>query len=179
MNYLKIDGKSVSVFDICQAHAQLESDYNRDGIVRERPSNARRNESTGCQLSRMKYSDPRRWVDIVPVEQWVVDGLEFDDPDSSYLGDGEFAPFVVFDTRRQENFESDFPTRAAAQEVADSLNRELDDAGDDDVRDIYLQNVLKWGLPIDAQMMRTIKARYVPWFLAKYPQCAGIEYHPT
>lgn len=42
-------------FDICAAHAQLESDYNIGGIARERPSNTRRNEATACQLSRMKY----------------------------------------------------------------------------------------------------------------------------
>jgi len=41
--------------DICEAHALIEADYNVGGIVRERPSNARRNESTACQLSRMGY----------------------------------------------------------------------------------------------------------------------------
>ncbi len=45
MNYLNIGLDSpVSIFDICQAHAQLESDYNMGGIVRERPSNRRRRE---------------------------------------------------------------------------------------------------------------------------------------
>ena len=65
MNYLNIglDSK-VSIFDICQAHQQLESDYNVGGCLRERPSNRRRNESTGCQLSRMNYCDSRRWVEI-------------------------------------------------------------------------------------------------------------------
>ena len=42
-------------YDICAAHAQIECDYNVGGITRERPSNARRNMSTGVQLSRMKY----------------------------------------------------------------------------------------------------------------------------
>ena len=51
-----------------------------------------------------------------------------------------------------------------------------DDAGDEDVRDIYLLNVLKWGLPIDAEMMTCIKRRYVKDFVAKYPQCAGDDY---
>lgn len=66
MHYLKLPhiDDPVSVFDICQAHAQLESDYNVDGILRERPSNARRNASTGVQLSRMSYHDAFRWVDI-------------------------------------------------------------------------------------------------------------------
>lgn len=76
MNYLKLphmDGE-VSVFDICQAHAQLESDYNIGGIVRERPSNSRRNMSTGCQLHRMQFNPGMRWVDICNPD-------ECDDPD--------------------------------------------------------------------------------------------------
>ena len=101
---------------------QLESDYNKGGIIIERPSNRRRNESTTCQLSRMKYSYLYRWVDICS------------DPDG------------------------------------------MDDLDDEDVRDIYLQNVLKWNLPIDAGMMRFIKFRYTAEFLKQYPQCAGVNY---
>lgn len=51
-------------FNICQAYAQLESDYNVDGWLRERPSNQRRMESIGCQLSRMGFSNPCGWTDI-------------------------------------------------------------------------------------------------------------------
>ena len=123
MNYLDIGLDSpVSVFDIAQAHAQLESDYNVEGWLRERPSNQRRNESTSCQLARIRYSDSHRHVDI------------------------------------------------CAQQDDD------DEPGDDAVRDIYLINVLKWGLPIDAAMMATIKRSYTPEFLALYPQCEGDEY---
>ena len=123
MNYFNIGLDSpVSTFDICQAHAQLESDYNVGGWIRERPSNQRRNESTSCQLSRIKYSDPRRWVDICAEQE--------DD----------------------------------------------EDGGDDDVRDIYLRNVLKWGLPIDAALMAAIKRSYAPDFVARYPQCTGDDY---
>lgn len=39
--------------DICEAHALIEYHYNVGGIVRERPSNRRRNMSTGYQLHRM------------------------------------------------------------------------------------------------------------------------------
>lgn len=42
-------------FDICEAYAVLEWDYNVGGRLRERPSNARRNMSTGFQLSRMQF----------------------------------------------------------------------------------------------------------------------------
>ena len=123
MNYLKIGLDSpVSVFDICQAHQQLESDYNVGGWVRERPSNQRRKESTGCQLSRMKFTGGARWVDIC---------VEPEDEE---------------------------------------------DGGDDDVRDIYLRNVLKWGLPIDTAMMAAINRSYTPDFVACYPQCAGDDY---
>lgn len=66
MDYLTLPGMDgpVSVFDICQAHAQLESDYNIGGWLRERPSNQRRMEATSCQLQRMQYVDVHRWVDI-------------------------------------------------------------------------------------------------------------------
>lgn len=124
MNYLNIGLDSpVSVFNICQAHQQLESDFNVGGWVRERPSNQRRQESTGCQLSRMKFSSDARWVDICA-----------------------------------------------------EPNDDEDDHGDGEIRDIYLRNVLRWGLPIDAAMMVVIKRTYTPNFLARYPQCAGDEY---
>ena len=51
-------------FSICQAYAQLEADYNVGGVLRERPSNQRRLESIGVQLSRIGYSSPYCWVDI-------------------------------------------------------------------------------------------------------------------
>ena len=57
MDYIKLPymDSEVSVFAVCQAHQQLEADYNVGGILRERPSNRRRNESTGVQLARMDY----------------------------------------------------------------------------------------------------------------------------
>ena len=42
-------------FDICYAHALLEAEYHIGGILRRRPSNARRNMSTGFQLYRMGF----------------------------------------------------------------------------------------------------------------------------
>ena len=51
-------------FSICQAYAQLESDYNVEGWLRERPSNQRRLESIGVQLSRIGYSSPHGRVAI-------------------------------------------------------------------------------------------------------------------
>ena len=65
MHYIKLPymDSEVSVFAVCQAHQQLEADYNVEGILRERPSNKRRNESTGVQLARMDYRT-RFWVDI-------------------------------------------------------------------------------------------------------------------
>jgi hypothetical protein len=117
MNYIKLPhmDSEVSIFAICQAHAQLESDYNVGGILRERPSNRRRNASTGVQLSRMRYSSPYQWVKICG------------DPDD----DG--------------------------------------DPDDEAVRDIYLKNVLKWSLPMDAEMREFIAARYTPDFLSTFP----------
>jgi hypothetical protein len=104
-------GAPVSAFDICQAHQQLEADYNVGGVLRERPSNQRRGESTACQLLRMGYHDPHRHVEIC----------------------------------------------APSDE-------------DDNVREIYLRNVLRLGLPIDAEMMAFIKGYFTADFLAQYPQ---------
>lgn len=42
-------------FDICEAYACLEWDYNVGGILWERPSNRRRNESIGVQLDRIRF----------------------------------------------------------------------------------------------------------------------------
>lgn len=116
-NYLN----GVSFFDICQAHEQLEADYNSGGWLQERPSNARRRESTSCQLSRMNYSGGMRWVEIcAPVSE---------------------------------------------------------DADDDEaVRMIYLEKVLVWDLPIDAEMMRAMRERFTEQFLAEFPQTAGEDY---
>jgi hypothetical protein len=113
MNYIKLPylDSEVSVFDICQAHAQLESDYNVGGILRERFSNRRRNMSTGCQLSRMRYNPGMRWVDIL--------GTDNDDDDEN-------------------------------------------------VRDIYLLNVLRMGLPIDATMRQFMANRYTSEFLVQW-----------
>lgn len=125
MNYIKLPwlDDRVSVYDIAQAHMQLEADYNVGGWVRERPSNKRRMESTSCQLSRIGYDEVHRWVDIC-------------NP------------------------------------------KEIDSGDDQAVRDIYLMNVLQWGLPIDAEMMACIKARYTRAFLKAFPQCKGVEYRP-
>lgn len=81
MNYIN----GVSIFDICQAYQQLESDYNVGGWVRERPSNQRRNESIGCQLARIGYSDVYRWVNIVPAEDDDLDDSDDDAVRDIYL----------------------------------------------------------------------------------------------
>ena len=52
-------------FSICQAYAQLEADYNVGGWLRERPSNQRRRESIGAQLSRIGFSNYYDWIDVV------------------------------------------------------------------------------------------------------------------
>ena len=71
MDYIKLPhmDSEVSVFAVCQAHQQLEADYNVGGILRERPSNRRRNESTGVQLARMDYGSSFWWVDIENPEE--------------------------------------------------------------------------------------------------------------
>lgn len=43
-------------FDICEAYLALEQDYNISGLLQERASNQRRQESTGVQLARVHFS---------------------------------------------------------------------------------------------------------------------------
>ena len=82
MHYIKLPcmDSEVSVFAVCQAHQQLEADYNVGGILRERPSNRRRNESTGVQLARMNYHSSFWWVDIENPD-------EDEDPDAEAVRD--------------------------------------------------------------------------------------------
>lgn len=47
-------------FDICYAHQALENDWNVRGILRERPSNRRRNQSTRYQLHRIGFRSGRQ-----------------------------------------------------------------------------------------------------------------------
>jgi len=89
-------------FDIAEAHAVLEWDYNVGGWLRERPSNQRRMESTGCQLLRIQFRAPM--------------GLSFDT---------------------------------------------LEENG----KEIYMTNVLKWGLPIDNEQQAFMEGFFVPEFL--------------
>lgn len=109
-------------FAIAQAFFQLEAEFNRDGILRERPSNQRRRESIGCQLARIGYSNQYGWVDI-------------------------------------------------------TCEPELDDYGyadyfEEEVRSIYIDHVLKWGLPMDEELKATARRLFVPEYLAQFPNFA-------
>jgi len=44
-------------FDICEAYLAIEWDYNVNGMLQERPSNKRRNESTAVQLARIGFKN--------------------------------------------------------------------------------------------------------------------------
>ena len=46
-------------FDICEAHAVLEWNYNLGGWLHERPSNQRKREATAVQLNRMQFKARR------------------------------------------------------------------------------------------------------------------------
>lgn len=102
MQALKSGADEFSIFSVCQAHAQLEADYNVGGILQERPSNQRRSASTGVQLSRMKYRAPYAHVDI-------------------------------------------------------TCTAKDSDGDEDEVRYIYCANALKWDLPIDADLAKTME----------------------
>lgn len=70
MKYIKLPlmDSEVSIFAVCQAHQQLEADYNVGGFLHERESNERRKASTGMQLARMKYDSGFWCVNIIPEE---------------------------------------------------------------------------------------------------------------
>jgi len=70
-------------FNICQAYAQLEADYNVGGWLRERPSNQRRREACSVQLRRIGFSNPYGWVDIELIESG--DGWECDEVREVYM----------------------------------------------------------------------------------------------
>ena len=50
-----------------------------------------------------------------PPARYCVDGCEFGDPQSSYAGDGQFPPFVIFDIEAQQNLPGHYATRAQAE----------------------------------------------------------------
>lgn len=48
--------------------------------------------------------------------RYCVDGLTHADPDTAeYQGDGQFAPFVIFDIQEQRNLPGEYETREAAE----------------------------------------------------------------
>ena len=106
-------------FAIAQAFLQLEAEYNKGGILQERPSNQRRRESIGCQLHRIGYSNPYGWVDITG------------EPERDDYG------------------------------YADHFEEE--------VRSVYVDHALKWGLPMDDELKATARRLFVPEYLARFP----------
>ena len=48
-------------FDVCEAHYQIEVDWNLNGWLRERASNRRRMEATHVQLHRMSFQVGAGW----------------------------------------------------------------------------------------------------------------------
>lgn len=53
---------------------------------------------------------------------YCVDGYEFPDEESNLAGDGQFAPFRVFNINAQDYVGGTYTTREAAQVEADRLN---------------------------------------------------------
>jgi hypothetical protein len=64
--------------------------------------------------------------------RYCVDGRDSDDFDAPYVGDGEFAPFVIFDIDAQENPEGYYPDRATPQTIVDQLNEAVRRQREDD-----------------------------------------------
>jgi hypothetical protein len=101
-------------YDIADAHFLLECHYNIGGMLRERPSNQRRNASTGVQLHRMSYRPEM--------------GLSFE-----------------------------------------SLQ--------EDGKEVYLTNILKWGLPRDEEQNARIREFLTQDFIEQsFPEAAKSIY---
>lgn len=58
------------------------------------------------------------------IPRYVVDGHEFPNEESNFLGDGEYPPFVIFDVDRQENLPGEYGTRTEADQAAALKNAE-------------------------------------------------------
>lgn len=56
--------------------------------------------------------------------RYIVDGHEFRNDESNFVGDGRYPPFVIFDVDLQENLPGEFGTRAEAEQVAALKNAE-------------------------------------------------------
>lgn len=78
-------------FDICEAYLAVEQDWNSGGWLRERPSNARRMESTDVQLHRIGFKPGAAWNGWVSLSE---NGREIYDMlcERWHLGDGGYKP---------------------------------------------------------------------------------------
>lgn len=56
------------------------------------------------------------------VPRYIVDGHEAPNEESSFLADGKYPPFVIFDVDKQENLPGEYGTRDEAERVARAKN---------------------------------------------------------
>lgn len=66
-------------FDICVAYMMVEQDWNHGGWLRERPTNQRRRQSIGVQLTRMRFRPGAAATDYASMSenaQLLYDELE-------------------------------------------------------------------------------------------------------
>lgn len=59
-----------------------------------------------------------------PNPRFVVDGHEYPNADSNLAGDGQYPPFRIFNTDKQDYLPGKFNLRASAEAVAAKLNEE-------------------------------------------------------
>lgn len=56
------------------------------------------------------------------VSRYIVDGHEAPNEESSFLADGQYPPFVIFDVDKQDNLPGEYGTRDEAERVARANN---------------------------------------------------------
>lgn len=63
-------------------------------------------------------------VDHAPTLRYIVDGHEYPDSDAQLVGDGQYAPYLVFDIEEQRHLGTEWPNRQSAEAEAKRLSEE-------------------------------------------------------
>jgi len=59
-----------------------------------------------------------------PKRNLCVDGHEFPNSESNWMGDGQYPPFAIFDIDAQENLQPYYATRGQAEQAMQRILRE-------------------------------------------------------
>lgn len=119
----------------CYAHVGQHSSCSKEWLQTTRPATPTEYACLKRELESAPY-----WYDLIVRQRitrqmddnrraelrrlnprYVVDGHEFENEESNMAGDGNFPPFRIFDTDKQDYVGPEYPTRAAAEAALDLL----------------------------------------------------------